>query len=112
MESRSHSRGRAYRCLHCLRRGKTEVNSKARLEGHIYKLHIPNESHPYWCKLCLFWCKSNEALEQHVKTYIRHRNVMLEKGVTDSTPYLTVSDNPYFVGEHDMEALSREASEA
>ena len=109
MDKANH-RGRAYRCRHCQKKGKTEINTKQRLEDHIFKYHVPNDEQPYWCRLCLFRSRSKEGLMQHVNTFARHRNVMIEKGIEHSRPFLVCSLNPYIITDKDLEQLSREES--
>ncbi|XP_053402878.1 serrate RNA effector molecule homolog [Mercenaria mercenaria] len=103
----AHVRGRAYRCRHCFSKGKTEINTKQRMEDHVYKYHVPNDEQPFWCRLCLFRCRSKELLSKHVTTYTRHRNVMSEKGITESRQFLVCNPDPHLIGSKDIELLSK-----
>ncbi|XP_045214101.2 uncharacterized protein LOC123564515 [Mercenaria mercenaria] len=112
MERKTHPRGRAYRCLHCAKKGKEEINSKTRIENHIYKYHVPNDEQPFWCRMCQFRSRSKDSLFRHVQTYARHKNVMKEKGYVASEPFLVCNDNPYRLGEEDFQVLDKDESSA
>jgi hypothetical protein len=91
------------------RNGKLDIiNSKQRIEDHVYKYHVPNDMQPYWCRLCLFRCRTKESLLSHVTNYARHRNVMEEKGMKLSIPYLVCSLKPHVVNSNNIEMLTKE----
>ena len=77
------NRGRAYKCMHCEKKGK--VNTKQRIEDHVYKYHVALDEQTYWCRLCMFRSRTKVGLSSHVNTYARHKNVLIEKGLNTLT---------------------------
>ena len=43
------------------------------MESHVYKTHIPLERLPFYCKLCIFRCTTQEDLERHVQNFGPHK---------------------------------------
>ena len=109
-------RGRAYKCLHC--QGPNPcIGEKRRVESHVYKIHIPLERSPFYCKLCTFRCTAQEDLEKHIKNFGPHSAREKEYREQhkdfefDILEFLLVSPNPYYITATDMHCLSVEESE-
>ena len=100
------NRGRAYRCKAC---GK--IDRKGRMEGHVLKVHIPDERVPFLCTLCNFRCQDATTLMSHLTQYARHREAESKCGnPLDYVSILRKSVSPEFVGDAHMAALSKEES--
>ena len=62
-------RGRAYRCLLCPK----HIGERRYIISHIYKYHISLDAVPLYCSLCHFQTDDGDRLEDHVKSYSKHR---------------------------------------
>lgn len=103
--------GRAYQCLRCMGRdGKQVIGRKQRVEEHILKTHLSLDQVPYYCRLCLFRSTSKHHLLSHVAGYKPHARMVLEKGITDSSPCLVQNPRPYVMGSDDFVVYSKEDS--
>ena len=111
VSSLTNLRGRAYKCLHC--RGTNPcIGEKRRVEAHVYKTHVPLESSPFYCKLCMFRCTAQDDLERHVQNFNPHRERAAQQGEEFNVEdCLMRSPNPYYVTSADMVCLSIEESE-
>lgn len=111
VSSLTNLRGRAYKCLHC--RGNNPcIGEKRRVEAHVYKTHVPLESSPFYCKLCMFRCTAQDDLERHVQNFNPHRERAAQQGDDFNVEgCLMKSANPYYVTSADMVCLSIEESE-
>lgn len=111
VSSLTNLRGRAYKCLHC--RGTNPcIGEKRRVEAHVYKTHVPLESSPFYCKLCMFRCTAQEDLERHVQNFNPHRERAAQQGEEFNVEdCLMRSANPFYVTSADMACLSIEESE-
>ena len=111
VSSLTNLRGRAYKCLHC--RGTNPcIGEKRRFEAHVYKTHVPFESSPFYCKLCMFRCTAQDDLERHVQNFNPHRERAAQQGGDFNVEDCHMrSSNPYYVTSADMACLSIEESE-
>ena len=114
VESRTKAqhRGRAYQCLHCLTKpGKRVIDIRCRLEDHIFKMHLSLSDVPFYCRLCLFWCKKREQLLSHITGYPQHVQMATLRGVTSHAEFLHENTDPYVIALNvDYAVLSVEES--
>ena len=104
-------RGHAYQCLYC-RPPKVYIQEKRRVEAHVYKHHIALERAPYYCKLCLFRCATQDELERHVLNFKIHRDRQSQQPADyDVQQDLLKSNDPYYLTARDIKCLSAESSE-
>ena len=114
VESRTKAqhRGRAYQCLHCLKKpGKRVIDIRCRLEDHIFKMHLSLSDVPFYCRLCLFRCKKREQLLSHITGYPQHVQMATLRGVTNHAEFLHENTDPYVIALNiDYAVLSVEES--
>ena len=114
VESRNKAqhRGRAYQCLHCLKKpGKRVIDIRCRLEDHIFKMHLSLSDVPFYCRLCLFRCKKREQLLSHITGYPQHVQMATLRGVTNHAEFLHENPDPYVIALNvDYAVLSVEES--
>ena len=91
-------------CKRCPYQGERQ-----RVIDHIYKLHLPLESSPYYCTLCLFRCSKMKDLKRHLKGYRLHqvRAQGLRPGQTEAR-HLKMANFPYEVSSADMTEVEEE----
>ena len=111
-ENKAKHRGRAYQCLRCLQTGKEVIDVKARIVDHLMKHHLSLDQVPYYCMLCLFKCKDENTLKEHVRKFSRHALIAAEKGIytTMQEGYLEKNPQPYLMGTEENYILSTEES--
>ena len=110
MQRAAKLKGRAYQCIRrCHQEGKEFIDFKKRVEEHILKYHLSLDQ-GFYCTLCLFRSTDRSSLFYHVFKHHRHRQIVQEKGVTDSTLYLKKSPNPYTMGKDDYFVFSADSS--
>ncbi|CAG2199373.1 unnamed protein product [Mytilus edulis] len=87
-----------YRCLKC-KDADGYIGQKHRVEGHIWKLHMPLEVVPYYCTLCLFRCdKESDMLKhgQHFRPHQIQKEEMITRGqYQGDRAYIERSPLPY-----------------
>jgi hypothetical protein len=108
------TRGKAYRCGLCLEKGGNYVDIKSRVESHIFKVHLTLDQSAFYCTLCLFRCKNNRDLTNHVRGFRPHlqRKKALEDigHMQEESTYLFQSQKPYVIKDTDMVSFSRAES--
>ena len=62
-------RGRAYRCLLCPK----HIGERRYIISHVYKYHISLDAVPFYCSLCHFQTDDGDRLEEHTRSYSKHR---------------------------------------
>ena len=60
---------------------------EARVEDHIFKIHLSLDQVPFICNLCLFRCKDAVVLQEYVKKYSRHSLVANENKIQPGQHY-------------------------
>ena len=104
-------RGRAYQCLRCFhQQGVSVIDVKQRIEEHIMKIHLSLDQVPFYCSLCLFRCRDRATLDDHVKNFSRHKQMVADRKCNNSSGFLKENPTPYKFGQEDYYVYSQEES--
>lgn len=104
-------RGRAYQCLRCFnQQGVSVIDVKQRIEEHIMKIHLSLDQVPFYCSLCLFRCRDRATLDDHVKNFSRHKQMVADRKCGNSSGFLKENPAPYRFSPEDYYVYSQEES--
>ena len=86
------------------------IDVKQRIEEHIMKIHLSLDQVPFYCSLCLFRCRDRATLDDHVKNFSRHKQMVADRKCNNSSGFLKENPTPYKFGQEDYYVYSQEES--
>lgn len=86
------------------------IDVKQRIEEHIMKIHLSLDQVPFYCSLCLFRCRDRATLDDHVKNFSRHKQMVADRKCNNSSGFLKENPTPYKFSQEDYYVYSQEES--
>lgn len=86
------------------------IDVKQRIEEHIMKIQFSVDQVPFYCSLCLFRFRDRATLNDHVKHFSRHKQMVADRKCNNLSGVLKENPAPYKFSQEDYYVYSQEES--